>query len=223
MKFSTSYLAGLFDGEGCIFISRREPKGKSISPGFTLTAGINMVHRPLIEALASEFECNIIVHKKDLKNAKHRRAYEIVFCANRARRFLFSIYDDLIVKKEEARLAIMFQDHMNRFDGKLMFMAAADFKAVIEYRERIRLQVKALKRVSFLGASDWNDGEFGGHPMPDLFGEAEGQYRAKQELTTPGVCNEHVPSPKGKICSALHGDMQNAAEMTASHKMKLVK
>jgi hypothetical protein len=43
---------------------------------------------------------------------------------------------------------------------------------------------------------------------------AEGQYRAKQG-EIPGVCNEHVPSPEGKICSGLHGNMQRATEMIA--------
>jgi hypothetical protein len=224
MAFNASYLAGLFDGEGCIFIARRDgsKSGKFHAPSYNLSASINMVHRPLIEALASQLECNIITHKKDLKNPKHRRAYEVSMSGIKARRFLLSVYEDLIVKKEEARLAIMFQDHMTRFDGKLAYMSASDLNAIRQWRENIRLQVKALKKGSFLGASDWNADEFGGHPMPDLFGEAEGQYRAKQELTTPGVCNEQVSAPKGKICSALHGNMQNAAEMPASYDLRIV-
>src|SRR3990167_2280236 len=40
-----------------------------------------------------------------------------------------------------------------------------------------------------------------------------GQYRAKQDKS-PGVCREHVPTPKGKICSDLHRNMQRLAEMT---------
>lgn len=34
-----------------------------------------------------------------------------------------------------------------------------------------------------------------------------------------GVCNEHVPTSKEKICSVLHGNMQSAAEMTAPSGM----
>lgn len=44
---------------------------------------------------------------------------------------------------------------------------------------------------------------------------AEGQYRAKQERdTAPGVCNEHGPAPKGKMCSELGGNVERSAEMT---------
>jgi hypothetical protein len=44
---------------------------------------------------------------------------------------------------------------------------------------------------------------------------AEGQPRAKQVKVSPGVCNEHGPTPEGKMCSGLHGDMQRLAEMTS--------
>ena len=40
---------------------------------------------------------------------------------------------------------------------------------------------------------------------------AEGQYRAKQG-ESPGVCREHVPSPKGKICSELGRNVERLAE-----------
>lgn len=221
MKFNASYLAGLFDGEGCIFIGKRSLV-RLRTPQFHVSASINMVHRPLILALADQLDCHVITHRKDLKNPKHRAAYEVVMSSNRARDFLLSIFDELVIKKEEARLAIIFQNHLNEYRYAIPLMSATEIQAMVDYRETIRLKVKALKRSSFLGASDWNADEFGEHPMPGLFGDAEGQYRAKQELTTPGVCNEQVSAPKGKICSALRGDTQNAAEMTASHNLKIV-
>ena len=43
-----------------------------------------------------------------------------------------------------------------------------------------------------------------------------GQYRAKQ-AERPGVCREHVPSPKGKICSDLRRNTETPAEMIGGH------
>ena len=40
-------------------------------------------------------------------------------------------------------------------------------------------------------------------------------------MKASGVCNEHVPSPKGKICSVLHGNMQSQAEMTWPSDMSI--
>ena len=44
--------------------------------------------------------------------------------------------------------------------------------------------------------------------------DAEGQYRTKQAThRLPGVRNEQVLPPEGKVCSGLHGDMQRMTEM----------
>lgn len=43
---------------------------------------------------------------------------------------------------------------------------------------------------------------------------AEGQSRAKQAaFAPPGVCNEHVPPPDGKMCSELCRNAERPAEM----------
>ena len=47
--------------------------------------------------------------------------------------------------------------------------------------------------------------------------DAEGQYRTKQAThRLPGVRNEQVLPPEGKVCSGLRGNVQKAAETTAS-------
>jgi hypothetical protein len=139
-----------------------------IAPYYMFTAGINMCHRPLIEGLAQEFDCNVVTHRKDLRNPKHSIAYEVLFASNRARTFITLIYDELIVKKEQARLALIFQENLNAYRGKFLYMSKPEQEALVAWRERIRLQVKALKKQTPIGALDWNVGEFGGPPMPGL-------------------------------------------------------
>lgn len=220
MRLSKSYLAGLFDGEGCIFIAKRIGKR---TPHYILTCSICMTHRPLIDLLCEQFERKITIHKIDLRKPHCKRAFELVLSSEKAANFLRLVHDELLVKKEEARLALIFQDHLNAHRGRLSKMARGpEFEELVAYRESLRLQVKACKKISFLGASDWNAGEFGGHPMPGPSEDTEGQYRAKQGLTTLGMCNEQVPAPKGKICSALSGNTKNVAEMTTSYRLKSV-
>lgn len=62
----------------------------------------------------------------------------------------------------------------------------------------------------------WDDGEFGGNPMPGLVQVRKGNTEPSRQFRLPGVCREHVPSAEAKICSELHGDMQKLAEMTSS-------
>jgi len=222
MKFSDDYLAGLFDGEGCIFIQKHKYPSYGY-PSYMLYARINMCHQPMIALLAEDLEASIITHRKSLKNPNHRDAYEISLHGVKAADFLYRIYSKLVVKQEEARLAIEFQKNMTYFRNQIQHMTVAEAQRLINWREAVRLQVKALKKVTFIGVSDWNAGELGEPPMPGLFTDADGQPRTKQELTTPGVRNEQVPASKEKICSELGRNVESAAEMTAPDKLRLVR
>ena len=194
-----------------------------VTSQYGLWARVNMCHRPLIELLADQLDASIIMHRKDLKNPKHRAAFEVSLYSNKASDFLASIYDELVIKQEEARVAIKFQGHLNAYKHKLTSLCPDELQAVMNYREAAKLQLQALKRGSFIGVSNWNVGELGEPPMPGLATGAEGQPRTKQELTTPGVRNEQVPTSKEKVCSELGGNVESAAEMTAPDKLRLVR
>lgn len=177
MAFSSSYVSGLFDGEGCIHIGRRK-RGIWL-PQFHLQVSISMAN-PVLRSLAEFTGGYIQVIKRDLKIAGRRRVYTLSWTGNTARNFLASIYDELHVKQEEARLAIIFQDHMNAYKFQARYMGESELRDLVAYRERLRLQVKKCKSLMLIGATDWNVGEFGEHPMPGLKKDAEGQSRAKQ-------------------------------------------
>lgn len=217
MKLSLEYLAGILDGEGCIF-GQHDPRRAA---GFILWVRINMCHRPFIQMLAEQLNASVIVHRKDLKNSKHRAAYEVSLSGKKAAEFLRNVYPFLVIKQEEARLALILQDNLERFNHRGVQLSDADALKLHQFRESVCLQLKALKRQSFIGVADGMAANSVDILTPDLFGD--GQYRAKQELTTPGVCNEQVLPPKGKICSVLHGNMQSSAETTEPHQIRLVK
>lgn len=212
MDFSVEYLAGLFDGEGCIHIGRR-PRGKWL-PSFFLQVNINMANSELIYSIANQIGGYVTINRHDLARKGRRPAYQLGLSGTPSRLFLQEIYPFIRIKKEEARIAIAFQIHMETYKYQARHMNKEELDAIIAYRERIRLYVKDCKKRLIYGVTDWDVGEFGGHPMPGSEMSAEGQSRAKQELATPGVCNEHVPTSKEKICSVLTGNSESVAEMT---------
>jgi len=219
MEFSAEYLAGLFDGEGCIHIGKR--KSGVWLPLYFLNVCMVMTQPELIYALAEQLDAHTVVHKHDIWKPGRRRAYSWSLDGSHAKNFLIGIYDYLNIKKEEARLAIIFQTNMEKFRYQARHMTSVELDELVKWRERVRLRVKECKNLSLYGATDWNADEFGEPPMPGhWYYDAEGQYRAKQELTIPGVCNEQVSAPKGKICSALTGNSERAAEMTAPNQRR---
>ncbi len=218
MDFSIEYLAGLFDGEGCVHIGRR-PRGIWL-PSFFLQVNISMAHSGLVHAVADQIGGYVTINRHDLVRPGRRAAYQLGLNGTPSRLFLQDLYPYLRIKKEEARVAIVFQTHMETYRYQARHMSKEELDAIIAYRERIRLYVKGCKKRLIYGATDWDVGEFGGYPMPGPEMDAEGQYRAEQGLAISSVCNEHVPTPKGKICSALTGDSEMAAEMTATYRRR---
>jgi len=150
MKFSIEYLAGIVDGEGCIFVQKDTRRATD----YMLWMQINMCHRPFIQMLADELDASVIVHRKDLKNPKHRAAYEVSLHGKRATKFLQEVFPHLIIKQEEARIALALQDNITRYHHSIATMSPDEMQKIIQFRENCRLQLKAAKRQSFIGAAE---------------------------------------------------------------------
>lgn len=210
--FSRDYIAGLVDGEGCIFVQRMIKARAQ----YYVWARVNMTDRSFIQALAAQFGGSVITHAKSKKNPRHKDAYEFSLYGRKAAEFLRWIGPALVIKREQAKLAIAVQDHIELHKGKIAAGCYDETQVaeIMQYRETLRLRIKELKHLDS-GSSIVNVDEFGETPMPGSEESAEGQPRAKQEMASPGACNEQGSTPKGKVCSGLHGNMQSAAEMTA--------
>lgn len=106
------YVAGLFDGEGYVRISRWE-KPNSIHIRYALVAGINMTYRPIIEMLHADFDGGLHSNRYDLRNPKQRCGFCWVVGSQLAASFLRKIQPYVLVKKDQIDLALEFQDHMD--------------------------------------------------------------------------------------------------------------
>lgn len=100
-ELNLSYIAGLFDGEGCISIH-------SSKNSFTVYVGIEMRDSLALKKIQSIFGGKIgVVHNKK-KNCTMRR---IRFSSRLAAKFLRSVYPFLTVKKKQAKVALDMLDY----------------------------------------------------------------------------------------------------------------
>jgi hypothetical protein len=117
--------------------------------------------------------------------------------------------------------------NMQLLDNRSVCHANA-YKDLVSHMDGIRFSIASNAHVAFTveqtsGVSVvhessrdfWDDGEFGGHPMPGLIQARKGNTEPSRQLRLSGVCNEHVPSAEAKMCSELHGNMQRLAEMVS--------
>ena len=172
------YLAGLFDGEGCIHILKQSLKNGS---GFSYSVRVifGMTHGPVIKAIAEQFGvkfCALRV-RNNPQAAHWKVAYQTQLCGERAAQLLRDMMPFLIVKREEAVLAIKLQDHITRYRNSAKRWTIEERQSYMDYREGLRLQIKSLKRT--IGVSDGMMANSENLLCPASDG-ADGQPRAKQ-------------------------------------------
>lgn len=123
MNLDIRYVAGLFDGEGWITINviplgsiKGRHRYTENYVRYQLFVGIGMNYYPIIAQMSLQF--GGLLHRNDSANRRlgpaNRISYQWRLSSRAARDFLLQIEPFLIVKKEEAQLAIEFQAHMRK-------------------------------------------------------------------------------------------------------------
>lgn len=149
------YLAGLFDGEGYITINIWD-KPNSIHVRYQLIVGINMSYRPIIEMIHQQFGGKLAQNRHDLRNPKQRVCFQWIIASGVAADFLKRILPHMIVKKDEAELALKFQDHVDAYKYKTgnMLRNNPNRDSILAERRDLADQIRALKKTNFLPLTD---------------------------------------------------------------------
>lgn len=154
MNLSPQYLAGFFDGEGCVRIERvyvkyvRGPnKGKYRSrPVYRLAVKISQARPEVLLLMQQQFNGGCMTHCHGNVTAKRTHAHQLEFRGQRARDFLSVISDYIVIKKAEIELAEVFAVHLDNFDMRGQRKPEI-LDPVFEERERMYQAMMALKVV----------------------------------------------------------------------------
>lgn len=103
---SRQYIAGFFDGEGCINLAQ----GKVGHRVPYLRVEISNTRCEVLRALQQEYGGSLMVKKRTLSTLPNAKtAYRWMLTTAKAEVFIASIFSFLVLKKEQARLALEFQ------------------------------------------------------------------------------------------------------------------
>lgn len=106
------YAAGLFDADGCVRIGRWA-KPNSTHVRFNVVATVANCCLPVLEAMKETYGGSIHAEQRSKHNPNHRDWYAWHSGSQVAAEFLRRVLPHLIVKREEAELALALQDHIN--------------------------------------------------------------------------------------------------------------
>jgi hypothetical protein len=112
-----AYLAGLFDGEGSINIFKQPNKKDRINPCYFLEISIGNTHKGVLKWVSENFGGRL-AHNAEQYTRRNHRTWRWRASSNEACAVLMILLPYLVVKKEQAELAIEFQEHINTHPRK---------------------------------------------------------------------------------------------------------
>ncbi len=138
-KTELAYLAGLFDGEGSIFITKKV-KGLSV-PRHCLIVDLAMCNEYIPNLLKFNFGGS--VHVRIAKDENHRMSWQWRATTREALHFIEIILPYLRLKRNEAELGIAFQKSLHPMNGKGSKKEVSEQELAV--REAQRLLLHSLK------------------------------------------------------------------------------
>ena len=129
-----AYAAGLLDAEGCIHIALLQPSkaNRRTTPRYDLFLKVSNTHLPVLEWLRNHFGGAVVDHHN--RNKTHKQAWHWQCSGKTAQDCLRLIHPYLKIKRQQAILAIEFQD----FNQSTLFRCEQEMTDVREaYRQKI--------------------------------------------------------------------------------------
>lgn len=106
MELSNEYIAGFFDGEGCITSSLQWTSGKYIKkPRVAVHVTISNTRKDVLEAIGNKYDGTV----SSKGQGKHKNCFHLRIVGKaKMKKFLTSIYPYLVIKKDDVVLALEF-------------------------------------------------------------------------------------------------------------------
>lgn len=148
----TAYVAGLFDGEGCVMISKSVPKPGSRfwrkgyrSPSYNLKIGISNNYLGVLEQVKRQYGGSLTKHISGFTGRGDGNT--LIIGDNLALAFLKDVREYLVIKKEVAEVGIDYQETKRQRKGKGKPLLSEELERRESYRVRV-LQLNHHKHFS---------------------------------------------------------------------------
>lgn len=107
-KLSRQYIAGFFDGEGCLTLGKRKCNFGYNSACYIAMLDITNTNKEIIEILSQQLKMHIIIHQKGQPHHKVRYRITIHNSAKRLKKAIEYMLPFLVIKKPQAKLMLKY-------------------------------------------------------------------------------------------------------------------
>lgn len=134
-----AWIGGFFDGEGCINIGRQFPGGRA-TPRFILNVRVSNTAQQSVELLQNTFGGRVYALKRG--NQGWAPCFQWYIYGKKAAHFLRFICPYLVVKRDQARLALEFYDTCQTYTNIELHRGPHIMPvAEVQRREELRTQI----------------------------------------------------------------------------------
>lgn len=141
------YVAGLFDGEGCISLVKQRRLNSPLH-SYNMRVVIAMTHKPMIKLLQEQFGGNFTERKGSMHN--HRNAFTISWSNKRAGTMLQILAPHLVIKRAEAEVALEYLNTLSQMGTSFWRGASSEeIQLLLDKREMVRTRLASMKRVEY--------------------------------------------------------------------------
>lgn len=135
-----AWIAGFFDGEGCINIGRQFP-GNRVTPRFILNVRVSNTAQQSVEILRKTFGGRVYPLARRRNEVP---CFQWYIYGKKAVEFLHAIYPCLVIKKEQAQMALEFYDSCCSYTNTELQRGRTHIMPVAEVQRREELRTKIL-------------------------------------------------------------------------------
>lgn len=139
---NAAYLAGIIDGEGCVYVNRRKIAGRRKTPGYSVKVVVSITSYSLVEWFIKHADLTSI-HYVENPGPNRKPKWGCTWNNSKAEWLLNNVLPYLVIKKLQAMLGIELLEHLrNTFGGKGKQVSEDN----VVYRESIKQQISVLNK-----------------------------------------------------------------------------
>lgn len=136
-----AYMSGILDGEGCIYVNRRKPSGRRLTPGYGVKVVVNITSKAIVDWFRENVELTSIHGHQPEGNRQYK--YLCTWNNSAAERLLLACRPYMVIKAAQADLGLALLKDLRENRGGVG-QAVSD--ELVAWREEIKARISALNR-----------------------------------------------------------------------------
>jgi len=140
-----AYMAGIIDGEGCVYVNRRKPTGRRVTPGYSVKVTVTTTDKCLVDWMIEKAGLRSVFHSKNLPGNR-RQKWSCTWNSHHADKLLRQLRKFLVIKTKQADIGIKLCKHLRGSKNRAGGIGKSVLSKDVEFREKLKQEIAVLNK-----------------------------------------------------------------------------